>query len=229
MRGAGNQNSGLLFGARKTESPKPKLSPSEKEAIELAKELEEWTARGGVVKRVFNWTSWTLNGQKHREGSKPAMECDNGDKEWYENNELHRVDGPAVINAKGKEWHQRGLFHRDDGPAVDYVDGTQLWYQHQKPHRDGDEPALVYANGTKTWCKNGMYHREGDKPAVEHPDGGKEWYKHNKPHRDNDLPAVVLGEFQAWLVDGQKHRENGPAIIHVDGKQEFWIRGVRQS
>ncbi len=38
--------------------------------------------------------------QLHREGG-PAVECANGDKEWWYNGKLHRVDGPAVKTTEG--------------------------------------------------------------------------------------------------------------------------------
>ena len=54
---------------------------------------------------------------------------DNGDKYWYQNNELHRLDGPAVEWSTGdKEWHQNGKCHRLDGPAIEYVNGDKAWY-----------------------------------------------------------------------------------------------------
>lgn len=43
---------------------------------------------------------------------------------YYENNELHRISGPAVIKV-GKDktilysaWYRHGYKHREDGPAV---------------------------------------------------------------------------------------------------------------
>jgi len=76
-----------------------------------------------------------------------------GTKRWYnENDEYHRLDGPAIERANGsKEWRLNGKLHRLDGPAVEYADGR------------------------KEWWVNGEYHRL-DGPAVERPDGDKEWY-----------------------------------------------------
>lgn len=42
------------------------------------------------------------------------------------------------------------LPHRVDGPAVEFVDGTELWYQHGLRHRT-DGPAIVRANGVRRW------------------------------------------------------------------------------
>jgi hypothetical protein len=50
---------------------------------------------------------------------------DQGTKSWYKDDNLHRVDGPAVEFANGgsKWWYQNGKLHREDGPAVEFVDG----------------------------------------------------------------------------------------------------------
>ena len=51
----------------------------------------------------------------------------NGNKEWYQNNKLHRLDGPAIENVDGtKEWYYHGLRHREDGPAVEYANGRKV-------------------------------------------------------------------------------------------------------
>ena len=52
-----------------------------------------------------------------------------GSKRWYQNNQLHRTDGPAVEYAEGdKFWYHNGLLHRIDGPAVEYENGNKHWY-----------------------------------------------------------------------------------------------------
>ena len=54
---------------------------------------------------------------------------DNGDKEWRQNDKLHRLDGPAIEYANGnKEWYQNNELHRLDGPAIEYVDNDKSWY-----------------------------------------------------------------------------------------------------
>jgi len=52
-----------------------------------------------------------------------------GNKEWYQNGQLHRLDGPAIEWANGsKFWYQNGQFHRLDGPAVERANGGKSWY-----------------------------------------------------------------------------------------------------
>lgn len=53
----------------------------------------------------------------------------NGDREWYQNDKLHRTDGPAVEWTNGdRQWWQKGLLHRTDGPAVEFASGDREWY-----------------------------------------------------------------------------------------------------
>ena len=80
---------------------------------------------------------------------------DNGNKEWYLNNKLHREDGPALEYADGyKAWFLNGKYHREDGPAIEYADGTTKWCLNGKYHRV-DGPAIEYINGNKYWFLNG--------------------------------------------------------------------------
>ena len=52
-----------------------------------------------------------------------------GNREWYQNDKLHRLDGPAVEFANGsKYWFQNGKRHRLDGPAIEYADGDKEWF-----------------------------------------------------------------------------------------------------
>lgn len=45
----------------------------------------------------------------HREDG-PAVESDDGHKQWWLNGKLHRVDGPAVEYTNGrKKWHLNGV------------------------------------------------------------------------------------------------------------------------
>jgi hypothetical protein len=54
---------------------------------------------------------------------------DNGGKEWYQNGQLHRTDGPAIEYADGsKSWYQNGKRHRTAGPASEYANGDKFWY-----------------------------------------------------------------------------------------------------
>jgi hypothetical protein len=52
-----------------------------------------------------------------------------GTKFWYQNDQRHRTNGPAVEHNNGdRYWYQNDQLHRIDGPAVEYADGSKLWY-----------------------------------------------------------------------------------------------------
>lgn len=50
-----------------------------------------------------------------------------GSTKYYLNNQLHRVDGPAVIYVHGtEEWYINGQPHRENGPAVVIANGILM-------------------------------------------------------------------------------------------------------
>jgi len=115
--------------------------------------------------KAFEILVETVNdeGERHSFNDKPAVEWDDGDKEWYKEGELHRLDGPAMDCSNGDEaWYKEGLYHRLDGPAVTWCDGakewdTKEWYKEDKRHR-ADGPAVEYGkdnNGKKEWYYEG--------------------------------------------------------------------------
>jgi hypothetical protein len=58
-----------------------------------------------------------------------------GDKRWYLNGEIYRVDGPAIELTDGtKYWSLHNRLHRVDGPAVEYSDGDKYWYLNGEPY-----------------------------------------------------------------------------------------------
>ena len=58
---------------------------------------------------------------------------------YNENNEIHRVHGPAIIYPNGDgSWFQNGKRHRLDGPALTWPDGTKFWYINGVHCTEGD-------------------------------------------------------------------------------------------
>lgn len=55
---------------------------------------------------------------------------EDGTRGWYQNDKLHRLDGPAIERINGDhEWWQNGRRHRLDGPAIEFVNGRyREWY-----------------------------------------------------------------------------------------------------
>jgi hypothetical protein len=126
-------------------------------------------------------------------------EWENGDKFWYKEGNLHRIDGPAIELSDGsKHWYKKNKLHRINGPAIELSDGAKFWY------------------------KEGEYHRLNG-PAIEYPDGRKFWYKEGNLHR-LDGPAIELSDgTKFWYKEGKRHRIAGPAREYSDGTKEWWI------
>lgn len=62
--------------------------------------------------------------------------------EWKLNGELHRTDGPALIDGCRKIWYQNGQLHRLDGPAIVdhhpslnewWIEGYRILTKHMRP------------------------------------------------------------------------------------------------
>ena len=88
---------------------------------------------------------------------------DNGDKFWYQNGKLHRVDGPAAEYANGdKSWWQNDKLHRVDGPAAEDANGDKRWYFEGKSYLEKEFLKL-----TTTTCQGKMVEVDGVKYKLE--------------------------------------------------------------
>jgi hypothetical protein len=171
---------------------------------------------------------WFQDGQLHRVDG-PAIIGRNYN-EWFQNGKLHRLDGPAsiILDSRTRKyidrrWFQDGLLHRVDGPAI-ITETKQEWFQNGKHHRL-DGPAIELSDGTKMWFVNDLKHRE-DGPAEIDCFGVEQWYQHDKLHR-LDGPAIIYPDgSEEWYVDGLRHRINGPAVT-MNGKEKWYMNGVK--
>jgi hypothetical protein len=54
-------------------------------------------------------------------------------------------------------------------------------------------------------------------------DGDKHWYLNGERHRE-DGPAVEFsGGNKAWYLNGKLHREDGPAVEYEDGRKYWYL------
>lgn len=102
---------GAYSGPMKT-YPAYKIFDKHWSVIYIPEEIE-YKIRYPVVATAWHRQTLYKDGARgtepHRIGS-PAIEYDNGSKQWYEYGSLHRKDGPAVIdvNEDGVIWCFRG-------------------------------------------------------------------------------------------------------------------------
>jgi len=117
-----------------------------------------------------------------------------------------------LISAENIEFYKLNknyeLITKEENDIQEVINSSkdQLWYKHDKLHRDNDLPAIIYSNGTQEWFKHDKLHRDNDLPAIIYPDGRQEWYQNNQLHRDNDLPALILPKgSQFWYKNGVQY------------------------
>ena len=59
------------------------------------------------------------------------------------------------------------------------------------------------------------------------PDGTKVWCLNGQFHRE-DGPAVEdVDGSKYWYLNGKRHRENGPAVERADGRKAWYLNGKR--
>ena len=69
-----------------------------------------------------------------------------------EKGQLHRADGPAIINSNYEIWYFNGEYHRIDGPAYIEGDYYKVWHINGERHRL-DGPAYI-CNYKQSWWIN---------------------------------------------------------------------------
>lgn len=109
-----------------------------------------------------NGVEYWQNNKLHRLDG-PARKFKGGE-EWFKEGKLHRIGGPALILNEGNlvaMWWYEGVIHCETGPAIIYRDGKQMWFIHNKKHRI-DGPAVIYPNGDYEYYVNGFLHRYED-------------------------------------------------------------------
>jgi hypothetical protein len=130
------------------------------DAVTLFKETKE----EGLIKQVYHCGNGAIlirfsdsQGKTHRDNG-PAIEINEGYKEWRYHGLFHRVDGSAIVYENGdEEWYIFGKKHREDGPAVTYESGKiQRWFIHGIKHRMIG-PATIYHNEKRYYINGKKY------------------------------------------------------------------------
>lgn len=177
--------------------------------------------RGGTKK-------WYHCDQLHNDDG-PAYVSPKGVTKWYRHGKLHNENGPALINLHSKVWYYEGLIHRDDGPASTSHNGKlEGWYRHGKSHRIGG-PAFIDIDGGRItreiWRIDGVETREDGPSYIS--DDIEEWRLNGEYHRIGG-PAKIFNGNIFYYQYGKLHRDDGPAVILVNGYKSWFIEGVFQ-
>ncbi|MDP2696414.1 MAG: hypothetical protein Q8O87_04190 [bacterium] len=91
---------------------------------------------------------------------------------------------------------------------------------------------IITYNGEKRWYKNGKRHRE-DGPAIEYADGTKSWYINDNSLTEEEFNLQMRskpirtehGNRVEWRLDGERHRDDGPAVEWSNGTKSWYING----
>ena len=62
---------------------------------------------------------------------------------------------------------------------------------------------------------------------VEASDGSKRWYLNGEFHREDGPAYVHPNGSKQWWLNGELHREDGPAIENFDGTEVWYLNGER--
>jgi hypothetical protein len=130
--------------------------------------------------------------------------------------------------------NKAGNFHRKNGPAVIMRNGNKFWFNNGDLHRKNG-PAVV-TRFKKVWYRNGkiinleyIYPRpEGEETMNDFEDIF--YLKDGLLHR-NDGPALIqINGKTCWYKNGDLHRFDGPALISpIFGIREYYINGKCKS
>lgn len=56
--------------------------------------------------------------------------------------------------------------------------------------------------------------------------GGTQIYILNgQKHRENGPAEISTTGYKAWFWHGERHRKDGPAVVYADSSVEYWERG----
>ena len=54
-----------------------------------------------------------------------------------------------------------------------------------------------------------------------------EWWLNGQRHRDDGPAVELITGYKRWYQNGFLHREDGPAIVFTNGNKEWWLNGQR--
>ena len=60
-----------------------------------------------------------------------------------------------------------------------------------------------------------------------YPDGTKAWLLNGEYHREDGPAVEYLDGTKWWYLNGKFHREDGPAAEHPDGTKEWFLNGEK--
>ena len=56
-------------------------------------------------------------------------------------------------------------------------------------------------------------------------DGDRFWYLNGQLHREDGPALEQANGFRSWYVNGKRHREDGPAVERANGSRSWYLNG----
>ncbi len=131
----------------------------------------------------------------------------------FENNVMQRIEDDT------EHWYREGYLHRDNAPAIVGED-VEEWYRHGYRHRM-DGPARIF-KGEEFFFVMGL---PMDKEQFE--DITNEGKVHNEVHLNLNsiFRCGLILSVSAVEKRGIMHNSFGPALIHPDGLEQYYLGG----
>jgi hypothetical protein len=132
-------------------------------------------------------------------------------------------DGRSILSDGTEVWHRDGRLHREDGPAVI---ARAIRRKTSCRWIDAVRTHIGKFIGALCPAQANWATRLFDRRSTL-SDSTEEWYREGERHRE-DGPALIRADGgQEWYLNGKLHRENGPAVIAADGSEEWFREGLR--
>lgn len=169
---------------------------------------------------------------------------------YYTNNKLHRNDGPCKIshdylNKKLTiEFYFMNKLQRNDGPAsinINYDNSDmrtkETWYQMGNVHRNDDPACTEKLNNrivNEKWYSNGVMYKEITPfTEITKKTNIKKFTDQEGNVHNNEKCAyehMIDGkQLKLWYVNGNLHRDDGPAFIKICDKyviHKYYVDGI---
>ena len=112
---------------------------------------------------------------------------------------------------------------------IHYCHGNLIKYQHRYKYKGKPLQDLEKGYEYMGWmidAMKGVDVKVSDPEVTVDYDGTKKWSLNGQLHRE-DGPAIEWSDGdKSWYLNGKRHREDGPAIEWADGYKEWHLNGT---
>ena len=103
------------------------------------------------------------------------------------------------------------------------IEGNTVYFKDSVPSKHIAD--LFGVNVSWDFVDNWIQSRIGKEYCIIYPSGTKAWYMNGELHRE-DGPAIIRADGEKfWYKNGMFHRDDGPAIIWADGEEQWYLNG----